>query len=207
MHRLPVDGIEIDGLLQEAEGEHGTGTEQDDGIAHVGHGDAFPDAGGAQGFPGQEDFQQVAPVHLLRQPHQGDHRGEHFRLVRAGHAVVDAPRADGLGQVGRRFLRLGEDVRQDVQPPGGSPLQQLRPVETVLAAHPVAGQAAVLYPAVDALLRHRQQPGRFLDVDLHGVGEACPILSKLSRQTQNARAGETSAIDDAGCDDDLFAHE
>ena len=154
---LAVDGHEVDGLFEEAQGEGGAGHVQDDGIANVRDGDALADARGGHFLSGQQDAQEELAVHLVGQMHKLYDGAQGGGLVLAADAVVDAARPQ------RRFetlqlcaggLGLAEELRGDVDAVGHGPFEQLGPVETVLVVDAVSGQGVLVKPAVDCFLAY-----------------------------------------------------
>ena len=67
-------------------------------------------------------------------------------FVGAAEPVVDATGLQGLGQMNDRAaaIRLDKDVGRDVEPFGGRPFEQFRPVEAILLVDPIRRQRRCL---------------------------------------------------------------
>ena len=192
VHGLAVERGEVDGVLEEAERRGRGGGVEDDGIAHMGNGDAVADRGGSQRFTGQENLQQELPVHRGRHRNQVHDRGERLGFPDGADAAVDPSGLESGGQrhgFGGRPRALGprllEQVRVDGDALGGGPLEELRPVETVLALDLVAGEAARFQPAVDGLLGDREQVRGPAYVDLHS--SLCSRVLSVSINVQSVK--------------------
>ena len=87
--RVAVDRLEVDRMLEQAEGHERRAHAQQDGIADVGDGDAAADPGGAHGLPRFEHGDEEVAIHVLRQWEPADDFSQHRSLVTSADVVVD----------------------------------------------------------------------------------------------------------------------
>src|SRR5438093_3197310 len=170
MHRLPVQGLEVDRLLEEAQRHHGTGHVKDDGIPDVWNGDAVADPGGLQSLTSEEHAQQELAIDFFRDPQVLHDRAQDRLPVLPAQPIEYAASAQRFDQTGDRrrvALRFLEHGGRDVHPPRGRPLEKLCAVEAVLLVDAIRGQAALLDPPIDRLLGDAEESRDVTDTELH----------------------------------------
>ena len=170
LHRLAVQGAEIDRPFQETEGDHGAVDVQDDRIADVRQGDAVADGRRRRRFPHQQQPQDQLAIDALRQ-RQHLHQGPQGPLLAGVLDVIEDPaRFQGLGQAGRRLvggLQVVQHLQRELDLVRGRPFQQFGAVETVLAVHVLGRQSALLDPPRHGRFRHAEEPGYVANRYLH----------------------------------------
>ena len=152
-----VDGLEIDGVFEEAKRNGGLGDVEDDGVADMGDGDAVADAGGAKGFAGEEDLMEEFAVDFFGQAHDLDHVAQDSRFFGAFDAVIDAAGFESVeegGQLGIAGVGLGKSLDGDGDALGGGPFEDFGAVEAALLVDAIDGNAVLLDPSINGLIRH-----------------------------------------------------
>jgi hypothetical protein len=170
LHRLSVQRPKIHRGFQKTQRHHRLRHMQDNWIANMRDGDAVANGRGFQGLARQQHLQQKLTVHLVRQPQHVDHTAKNGRLVPAGQTIENSTHLQGVGQFRKRrgaALRLFKNSGRDVDAIGGSPFQQLGPIEAILSTEPVTRQFPLVNPTINCLFRDIQQPGYIFDCQLH----------------------------------------
>ncbi len=171
-----VRRVEVEWLHDERQGQDDVVWSEDDRRSDMRDSDAVTDRRDPQPVARQQDLQEHVAVGLVSEGHEADDLVQDRFEIRSADVIVDASRPERICERGHAAF-AAEYARLDADVVLGGPLEEVGPVDAVLAADLLRGQVGVFDPVVHARFRGAKECRRFTDGELH-VASKCRLVAR-----------------------------
>lgn len=173
MDWLGIDGVEIDRVLQQAQGNEGYRHVEHDRIAHMRDRDPVPDPGRPHRLPSLQDRYQKLSVYVGGQGKPGNDLSQYIMFVISRHVVIHAAARQQAGKR-RGFVPVHASLLQKLARDGDAvldrPLPYLDRVEMETLVRPVNREAPGTNPFPESALVHAEVTGDIAQRELQEGG-------------------------------------